>query len=71
MIGSPERDPERGKMEYRRELETMPFDKMFEVGGNQELCHATGYEVCLGDPADQSDWWNEYVDSTGAYQYGR
>lgn len=31
----------------KRELETMPFDKAFETeNGNEELCHATGYEVC-------------------------
>lgn len=41
------------KEEMRRELETMPFDKAFTTeSGNEELCHATGYEVCLGDPDD-------------------
>ena len=60
------------KITSERELETMPFDKMFEVAeGRWELCHATGREVCFGDPSDPADWWNEYIDSDGDYWYGR
>lgn len=51
----------------RRELTTMPFDHVFDVNGNEELCHATGYEVQFeGDTV----WWNEYIDSNGDFQYG-
>lgn len=50
----------------RRELEEMPFDKRFDVDGNSELCHATGYEVFDGE-----EWWDEFVDSNGDFQYGR
>lgn len=50
----------------RRHLEEMPFDKRFDVNGNSELCHATGYEVFDGE-----DWWDEFVDSNGDFQYGR
>ena len=42
----------------RRHLDKMPFDKRFDVDGNSELCHATGYEVFDGE-----DWWNEFIDS--------
>lgn len=49
-----------------RHLEEMPFDKRFDVNGNSELCHATGYEVFDGE-----DWWDEFVDSNGDFQYGR
>lgn len=56
---------------FRRELETMPFDKAFTVNGNEELCNATGYEVCEGNPDDPSDWWNEYIDSNGDIHLGR
>lgn len=31
----------------RRRLEKMPFDKRFDVNGNSELCHATGYEALI------------------------
>jgi hypothetical protein len=55
----------------RRELENMPFDKAFDTGNGEELCHATGYEVCLGDPDDASDWWEEFQDSEGNLHYGR
>ena len=50
----------------------MPFDKVFETPeGNEELCHATGYEICLGqDPTDSSNWWNEYIDTQGRIYYG-
>lgn len=50
----------------RRCLEKMPFDKRFDVDGNSELCHATGYEVFDGE-----DWWDEFVDSNGDFQYER
>ena len=43
----------------RRHLEEMPFDKRFDVDGNSELCHATGYEVFDGE-----DWWDEFVDNS-------
>lgn len=46
-----------------RKLEQMPYDKVFEVNGNQgnqELCHATGMELY-----ENGEWWNEYVDSNG------
>lgn len=55
----------------RRELDFTPFDKSFTVNGNEELCHATGYEVCTGDPGNPADWWNEYVDSDGEIHLGR
>lgn len=55
----------------RRELKTMPFDKVFEVNGNEEMCHSTGYEVCEGNPENSADWWNEYEDSEGNLHYGR
>ena len=52
-----------------RELNYMPYDKMFDTNeGNEELCHATGIEVL--DPSN-GEWWNEYVDSNGEYHYGR
>lgn len=44
----------------------MPPDKVFKVNGNEELCHATGYEIL-----ENGEWWNEYEDSTGEYRYGR
>ena len=47
----------------RRELETMPFD----ING----MHATGYEVCHGDPSDLADWWLEYEDADGDPHYYR
>ena len=48
------------KITAERELETMPFDKMFYIGnGRRELCNATGKEVCFGDPMNPADWWNE------------
>lgn len=54
-----------------RELDSMPFDKAFEMpNGGEELCHATGIEVNFdGDPKDL--WWNEYEDSEGNLRYGR
>lgn len=51
---------------HARELSEMPYDKAFIVGGNEELCHATGYEVFI-----ENEWWNEYMDSNGEYHYGR
>lgn len=49
--------------EIKREwLPEMPFDMAF----NNELCHATGYEVF-----DGCEWWNEYEDSDGNLYYGR
>ena len=50
----------------RRTLEYMPFDKMFNVDGNEELCHSTGEEVYLN-----GEWWNEYVSTDGGTHYGR
>lgn len=50
----------------KRELETMPFDKVFETENGTEMCHATGFEVYIND-----EWWNEYIDSTGEFHYGR
>ena len=50
----------------KRELETMPYDHVFWTSQGEELCHATGYEVCRN-----GEWWNEYQDSDGEYHYGR
>lgn len=50
-------------METRRELEVMPFDR--------NGMHATGWEVCLGDPQDSGDWWDEYEDEDGQLWYFR
>jgi hypothetical protein len=56
------------KITAERELETMPFDKVFYIGnGRQELCHVTGIEV----QDEDGIWWNEYQDSDGDYWYGR
>lgn len=52
--------------EKRYELETMPFDKVFETGNGTEMCHATGYAIY-----DGSAYWNEYEDSEGNLYYGR
>lgn len=57
-----------------RELEEMPFDMRFTTeDGNDQLCHATGIEVCFDgdDPSDIANWWNEYIDTEGNYHYGR
>ena len=51
--------------EYRR-LDYIPFDRRFWVDGNEELCHATGYEVKI-----DGQWWNEYVDYNEVFHYGR
>lgn len=57
---------------YRRKLESMPFDKRFDlVDGGEGLCHATGYEVNWSNPEDYTEWWNEYEDSEGNLYYGR
>lgn len=50
-----------------RELFEVPFDKVFDVDGNQEMCHATGMEI----QDSHGEWWNEYVDSNGDLHYGR
>lgn len=56
--------------EYRTLLDTMPFDKAFIVeGGNEELCHATGFAVAFDNEPDC--WWNEHEDSNGNLYYGR
>lgn len=57
----------------RRPLDYMPCDKTFEIddNGRQETCHATGYEVCFGDPDTLGNWWNEYERSNGEMLYGR
>lgn len=58
--------------ESRRQLESMPFDKRFDlVDGGEGLCHATGYEVNWSNPEDFTEWWNEYIDSEGNLYYGR
>ena len=57
--------------EMRRELENMPFDKAFDTENGNESCHVTGYEVCLGNPDDPSDWWEEFEDCNGNLHYGR
>jgi hypothetical protein len=49
----------------KRQLPMMPYDKAFDVDGNEELCHTTGFEVL-----DGGVWWNEYVDSNGDFHYG-
>lgn len=53
-------------MTLTRDLDTMPFDRAFDVNGNEELCHATGVEVFIN-----GEWWNEYIDSNEDYHYGR
>lgn len=59
------------KNEMRRELDEMPFDKVFSTENGEEFCHSTGYEVCNGNPDEPADWWNEYEDSEGDLHYGR
>ena len=52
--------------ENYRELDYVPYDHSFITdNGNEELCHATGYEWF-----DGSRWWNEYEDSEGNLYYG-
>lgn len=51
----------------RRPLDEMPSDHRFFIeGGREELCHATGDSVLI-----DGEWWNEYIDTTGACHYGR
>ncbi len=58
----------KGEIEMkRRKLNEMAYDKTFDG----ENCHATGYEVCLGNINNPGDWWVEYIDSKGALHYGR
>ena len=46
------------------------FDQTFSTeSGNEENCHATGYELRNSD--DCSDWWLEFEDSHGKLHYGR
>ncbi len=58
-----------------KELEVKPDDKMFEnvLTGQIELCHSTGYKACDRhmNQQDPSNWWNEYIDSSGSLHYGR
>ena len=51
---------------YRRWLPMTPYDKAFEVDGNEQLCHAAGYEVMI-----DGELWNEYKDANGDFHYGR
>ena len=53
----------------RRRFDVMPFDMSFD--GGFTICHVTGYEVCLGDPDNPADRWNEYEDIDGNIYYGR
>lgn len=59
------------KITAERNLETMPFDMAFNTGNGEELCQATGKEVCFGDPSNPANWWHEYRDAEGDYWYGR
>lgn len=56
------------EIEIVRELETMPYDHVFDVDGQPELCHATGRAVAF--KGDQY-WCIEYIDSNGDLHYGR
>lgn len=57
------------RIDGKIESECMAFDHVFEVNGNEELCHHTGYEVhFVGEPEDI--WWYEFVDSNGELHYG-
>lgn len=56
------------EIEVVMELETMPFDHVFDVDGQPELCHATGRAVAFkGDLY----YCIEYIDSNGDLHYGR
>ena len=57
-------------MRIERELETIPMDHVFDVDGNEQLCHATGIEVLFGEDKPEN-WWNEYEDDNGGLHYGR
>lgn len=48
----------------RRHLEEMPFDKRFDVDGNSELCHATGYESLTARTGGMSSWILTEISST-------
>jgi hypothetical protein len=74
ILGASNRPFEKKEKKMKKQLlDAMPFDKVFYVDGNEEFCHATGYEVYFGEDGtnDPADWWNEYIDSNGDYQYGR
>ncbi len=61
------------KEENRIELETMPFDKVFETANGKENCHATGFAVQFNGektPLGSPKFWNEYEDSEGNLYYG-
>ena len=45
-------------------LEKIPPDKVFNVNGRNELCHATGYKLIK-----DGETWNEYIDSLGELHY--
>lgn len=53
-------------IEDREELDEIPFDKVFNVDGNEEFCHATGYAVKI-----DGEWWDEFEDRNGGVHYGR
>lgn len=44
-----------------RELDHMPYDKHCDG----EWYYATGTEICIGNPNDPADWYNQYVDYDG------
>lgn len=55
----------------RREVE-IGFDKAFDVDGNSQLCHHTGFEVVFDNEEDVAEnRWLEFIDSRGNYHYGR
>lgn len=59
----------------RELLESMPFDRCFDVDeyGHEELCHATGYAVQFDNettPVGIPLFWTEFIDSEGNYHYG-
>ena len=54
---------EQNYMTTRKELEKMPYDR--------NGAHATGLEVCLGDPTNPADWWDEYEREDGTIEYYR
>ena len=64
--GGAARPPRKGE-KMRRELAEMPFDREFDGIS----CHATGFEVCDGNPLNPADLWNEYTDTEGNLYYGR
>ena len=56
-------DEQEETMELRKRLDYMPFD-LYGM-------HSTGYEVCLGDPANLADWWYEYEGENEDIHYFR